>query len=84
MDTAIDDLLIKVKVIAQGPDSDLLRKLVNILYDRQVEHDLEPLSPEEAAMVQKGLEALHRGDKTQFISLEEYEKERGAGSMPLI
>ncbi len=74
MQTSIDDLIAKVKEIADGPDGDLLRRLVDILYDR---YDYEPLSPEELAAVQEADEAIRRGDKSYFIPLEEYERERG-------
>ncbi len=74
MEISIDDLLAKVKEIADGPDGDLLRRLVDILYDR---YDYEPLSPEELAAVQEADEAIRRGDKSYFTPLEEYERERG-------
>jgi hypothetical protein len=74
MDTKIDDLMAKVKEIAGGPDGDLLRRLVDILYDR---YDYEPLSPEELAAVQEADEAIRRGDKSYFTPLEQYERKRG-------
>jgi predicted transcriptional regulator len=77
MQAPLDDLLAKVKAIAQGPHADLLRKLVDLLYERedsQQEYDNEPFSPEDLAAIQEGEEAIQRGE---FISLEEYEKERG-------
>ena len=74
METSIDDLMSKVKGIAEGPDGDLLRRLVDILYDR---YDYEPLSPEELAAVQEADEAIRRGDMSHFASLEEYERMRG-------
>ena len=74
METEIDDLMAKVKEIATGPDGDLLRRLVDILYDR---YDYEPLSPEELLAVQEADEAIRRGDKSYFTPLEEYERERG-------
>jgi len=70
----IDDLIAKVKDIADGPDGDLLRQLVDILHDR---YDYEPLSPEELAAIQEADEARRRGDKSYFTPLEEYERERG-------
>jgi hypothetical protein len=74
MDMKIDDLMAKAKEIAEGPDGDLLRRLVDILYDR---YDYEPLSPEELAAVQEADEAIRRGDKSYFTPLEEYERKRG-------
>ncbi len=77
METAIDDLMVKIKAIAQGPNADLLRKLVDVLYEqseRKEEFDEEPFSAEDLDAIKEGEEAFKRGE---FISLEEYEKERG-------
>lgn len=77
METAIDDLMAKIKAIAQGPNAKLLRKLVDVLYEQaeqREEYDEEPFSAEDLAAIKEGEEALKRGE---FISLEEYEKERG-------
>jgi hypothetical protein len=77
METAIDDLMVKIKAIAQGPNAALFRKLVEVLYEqseRQEEYDEEPFTPEDLAAIQEGEEAFQRGE---FISLEDYEKERG-------
>jgi hypothetical protein len=77
MEPAIDDLMVKIKAIAQGPNAELLRKLVDVLYEQaeQLEaYDEEPFSAEDLAAIQEGEEAFKRGE---FISLEDYEKERG-------
>jgi hypothetical protein len=77
MGPLIDDLLIKIKAIVQGPNAELLRKLVDVLYEeaaRREEYDEEPFSPEDLAAIKEGEEAFKRGE---FISLEDYEKERG-------
>jgi len=77
MEPDIDDLTVKIKAIAQGPNADLLRKLVDVLYEqseRREEYDEEPFSAEDLAAIQEGEEAIKRGE---FISLEDYEKERG-------
>jgi hypothetical protein len=77
MESALDDLLARVKVIAQGPNAVLLRKLVDVLYEqaeRRQEYDEEPFSPEDLAAIQEGEEALKRGE---WVGLENYEKERG-------
>lgn len=70
----LEVLIAKVKDIADGPDGDLLCRLVDILHDR---YDYEPLSPEELLAVQEADEAIRRGDKSYFTPLEEYERERG-------
>jgi hypothetical protein len=55
MESALDDLLARVKVIARGPNAVLLRKLVDVLYEqseRREEYDEEPFSPEDLAAIQ--------------------------------
>lgn len=77
MKPAVDDLMDKIKAIAQGPNAELLRKLVDVLYEQaeqREEYDEEPFSAEDLAAIKEGDEAFKRGE---FISLEEYEKERG-------
>ena len=80
MEPAIDDLMVKIKAIAQGPNAELLRKLVDLLYERiqpQEEYDDEPLSPEELAAIEEAVEARRHGDKDYFIPWEEVKKELG-------
>jgi len=80
MKPAIDDLLNKIKAIAQGPNAALLRKLVDILYEqseRREEYDEEPFSPEELAAIEEADEAIRRGDKEYFTPWEEVKKELG-------
>ena len=78
MEKGIDqDLLAKFKVVVQGPEADLLREFVDMLYYRREESDSEPLSPEEQAALAEGREALRRGDKSYFTPWEEVKKELG-------
>jgi hypothetical protein len=78
MEKGIDqDLWNKVKAVAQGPEADLLREFVDLLYYRRDELDTEPLSPEEQAALEEGREALRRGDKSHFTPWEEVKKELG-------
>ena len=80
METAIDDLVVKVKAIAQGPNADLLLRLVDMLYERekvQEQYDEEPLAPEELAAIEEADEAKRRGDKDYFIPWEDVKKELG-------
>jgi hypothetical protein len=75
MGNGIDkDLVGKFKAVAQGPDADLLREFLDMLYYRYEEHDREPLTEEDWAAIRKGKEAIKRGE---FITLEELEKELG-------
>lgn len=67
-----DIFLIKVKAIAQGPEGDLLRRLVDILYERGValeEYDDEPLTPEDLEAIERGREDIKQG---RYLTLEEY------------
>ncbi len=78
MEPAIDDLMNKIKAIAQGPHAELLRQLVDVLYEReqpQEEYDDEPLAPEELAAIEEADEARRRGDKDYFVPWEEVKKE---------
>lgn len=78
MEKVIDqELLSKFKAVAQGPEADLLREFVDILYYRREESGSEPLSPEEQAALEEGREALRRGDKSYFTPWEEVKKDLG-------
>lgn len=70
MDPAIDDLMAKVKAIAQGPDGELFIKIVDALFDRVEEEFTE----EEWADIQSRKKAVRRGE---FITLEDLRKELG-------
>jgi predicted transcriptional regulator len=70
MENLTDDLMVKVKAISQGSNADLFRKLVDILYEREEEY----FSPEDLAAIEEGIKEFERGE---YITLEEYKKERG-------
>ena len=63
------DLLAKIEAIAQGPNADLFKRLVDILYNQE-----EYFSPEDLAEIERGEEEIRRGE---HVSLEEYERTRG-------
>ncbi|MEW6657878.1 MAG: hypothetical protein AB1424_04380 [Thermodesulfobacteriota bacterium] len=70
METSIkEDLLTKIEAIAQGPNADLFKRLVDILYNQE-----EYFSAEDLAEIERGEEEIRRGE---HISLEEYERARG-------
>ena len=74
METAIDDLLNKVRLIAETPNGDLLRQLVDLLYERlEEEYDTEPLTADDLEAIRRGKEDIAAG---RVITLEEYEKKR--------
>jgi hypothetical protein len=75
METAIDDLLHKVRLIAETPQAELLRQLVDLLYERlEEEYDLEPLTDEDLEAIRRGKGDIAAG---RCITLEAYEKKRG-------
>lgn len=75
METAIDDLLHKVRLIAETPKGELLRQLVDLLYERvEEEYDLEPLTDEDLEAIRRGQADIAAG---RCITLEAYEKKRG-------
>ena len=71
----LENLFEKVETIAHGPHADLLNKLVDLLYERVEEP--EYFSPEDMAAIEEGMKASLSGDRSQFISLEEYERKHG-------
>jgi hypothetical protein len=65
MRPAIEDLLVKIEAIAQGPNAELFWKLVDLLYEqsgRQEEYDDEPFTPEDLRAIKNGEEAFKRGE----------------------
>lgn len=72
METAIDDLLEKVRAIAASPRGDLLRQIVDFMYERlEEEYDDEPLTPEDLAAVERGKKDFQEG---RYLTLEEYRR----------
>jgi predicted transcriptional regulator len=71
METSINqDFLAKIEAIAQGPNADLLRRLVDLLYNQGEEY----FSEADLAEIERGEEEIRRGE---CVSLEEYERTRG-------
>jgi hypothetical protein len=73
MEAAADnELLDKFRAVVQGPDRELLEKLLDVLYERiGEEYDTEPLSPEEMEMITESEEQFERGE---YLTLEEYRR----------
>jgi hypothetical protein len=72
METAIDELLHKVRLIAETRKGELLRQLVDLLYEGvEEEYDLEPLTEEDLEAIRRGQEDIAAG---RCITLEAYEK----------
>lgn len=72
--TELEELCAKVRAIAQGPDADLLKKFVDLLY-RELEE--EYFSPEDLAAIEEGMKASLSGDRSQFLTWEDYKAKRG-------
>lgn len=70
----LENLIEKVKTIAQGPHADLLEKFVDLLFEHE---EPEYFSSEDLAAIEEGMQASLSGDRSQFISLEEYERKHG-------
>jgi len=69
--TEIEQLCAKVKTIAQGPNADLLKKFIDLLYQ---EHEPEYFSPEDLAAIAEGKAQIAGGE---YVTLEELKKELG-------
>jgi hypothetical protein len=64
----------KFRKVLSGPDNDLFSKILDNFYDRLEE---EYFSPEDLAEIEEAEAAIRWGDRSQFISLEEYERKHG-------
>jgi len=70
MEASLDDLLAKVRVIAETPRGDLLRQIVDLLYERlEEEYDDEPLTTEDLKAIERGKQDFQEG---RYLTLEEY------------
>jgi len=75
METAIDNLLQKVRLIAETPQGDLLRQLVDLIYDRLAEeYDTEPLSSADLDAIRRAKEDIEHG---RLISWEDFKRKHG-------
>ena len=71
METAIDDLLSKIKAIVMGPQGELFAKVVDSFYEQVGE---EYFSPKDLADIQGGLEEIKRGE---HLAWEECKRKHG-------
>ena len=69
----LENLFEKVETIAHGPHANLLNKLVDLLYEREM-GEPEYFSPEDLAAIEEGKAQIARGES---ISWEELKKELG-------
>lgn len=70
METSQEELFDKVRIIASGPNGDLLRQFVDFLYEREEEY----FSPGDLAAIEEGLAQIERGET---ISWDELKKKLG-------
>ncbi|MFZ5452193.1 MAG: hypothetical protein ACOZF2_10040 [Thermodesulfobacteriota bacterium] len=69
-DRDLEDLVDKVKAVANSPRGDLFAKIVDTFYE---EIEEEYFSPEDLADIQAGLEEIKRGE---YLSWEECKRKR--------
>jgi hypothetical protein len=69
----LETLFEKVETIAHGPHADLLNKLIDLLYEREMEEP-EYFSPEDLAAVEEGKAQIARGET---VSWEDLKRELG-------
>ncbi len=79
METAADsEMLHKFRAVAQGPDRELLKNFLDVLYERvSEEYDTEPLSPECLQALEEVEAAVKKGEMDRFTPWEEVKKELG-------
>jgi len=66
--SALEDLLAKVKTVAQSQHGELFARIVDEFYDQVTE---EYFSPEDLAQIEEGFAQIKRGE---YVTLEELEK----------
>lgn len=72
----LEALFEKVRTIAHGSHADLLNKLIDLLYEREMQGP-EYFSPEDLTAIEEGMKASLSGDRSQFIPWDDLKKELG-------
>ena len=67
----LDDLVAKVKAVAQSSHAELFARIVDDFYEQITE---EYFAPEDLAEIEEGFAQIRRGE---YVTLEEMEKELG-------
>jgi predicted transcriptional regulator len=67
----LDDLVAKVKAVAQSSHAELFARIVDGFYEQITE---EYFAPEDLAEIEEGFARIRRGE---YVTLEEMEKELG-------
>lgn len=68
--TELEELCDKVRAIAQGPYGDLLKKIIDLFYEKEAEY----FSPEDLAAIEEGKKQIERGE---YVSLDDLKEELG-------
>lgn len=63
-----------MRTIAHGPRADLFNKLIDLLYEREMEEP-EYFYPEDLAAIEEGMKASREGDRSQFVPWEDLKRE---------
>lgn len=64
----LENLVEKVKAIAQGPNAELLKKFIDLLYGQ--EHEPEYFSAEDLAAIEEGKAQIARGETVSWEDLK--------------
>jgi predicted transcriptional regulator len=67
----LEDLMVKVKAVAQSSHAELFARIVDGFYEQIT---AEYFSPEDLAEIEEGFAQIRRGE---YVTLEELEKELG-------
>ncbi len=73
MQPAINDLMNKIKAIAQGPNAELLRKLVDVLYEREDSYTINIDILRDVTSKLKAIQDICKAIETQRDRLPESE-----------
>ena len=74
--SALEDLLAKVKTVAQSQHGELFARIVDEFYDQVTE---EYFSPEDLAEIEEGFAQIKRGE---YVTLEEYLEQKLTYELP--
>lgn len=65
----LEELMQKIRAIAQGQNSDLLLRFIDILYDQEYSAE-EHFSPDDLADIQGGIDEIRRGDTISWLDFK--------------
>jgi len=74
MDPLSNHMLLKIQAVLDGPQGELFAKIVDSFFEQLEE---EYFSEDDLAAMEEGRQASLSGDRSQFISWDEYKARRG-------